>query len=104
MAKKKTAAAANEPCTEHVEVSGHIIDSLILPKILDLITASGGAFKIERISIGQARKDPSYALLEVSAPSEARLQQILAASADHGAVAVSQADARLVAADMDGAF
>jgi lysine-ketoglutarate reductase/saccharopine dehydrogenase-like protein (TIGR00300 family) len=104
MAKKKSAVAANEPCTERVEVSGHIIDSLILPKILDLITASGGAFKIERISIGQARKDPSYALLEVSAPSEERLQQILAAIADHGAVAVSQADARLVAADMDGAF
>jgi lysine-ketoglutarate reductase/saccharopine dehydrogenase-like protein (TIGR00300 family) len=96
--------AANELPTEKVEVSGHIIDSLILPKILDLITASGGAFKIERISIGQARKDPSYALLEISAPTEERLQQILAAIADHGAVAVTKSDCHLVAADMDGAF
>ena len=103
MAKKKS-AASNEPCTERVEVAGHIIDSLILPKILDIITAGGGAFKIERITIGQARKDPSYALLEVIAPSEERLQQLLAVIADHGAVAVSQADCRLVAADMDGAF
>ncbi len=103
MAKKKS-HAADEAYSEKVEISGHIIDSLILPKILDLITASGGAFKIERISIGQARKDPSYALLDVSAPSDDRLQQILAAIADHGAVPVSTADCRLVAADMDGAF
>ena len=102
MAKKKP--AANTPATERVEVSGHIIDSLILPKILDLITASGGAFKIERITIGQARKDPSYALLEVTAPSEERVHQILALIADHGAVPVSDTDCRLIAADIDGAF
>jgi lysine-ketoglutarate reductase/saccharopine dehydrogenase-like protein (TIGR00300 family) len=104
MAKKKPTAGIDECCIERVEVSGHIIDSLILPKILDLITASGGAFKIERISIGQARKDPSYALLEVTASSDERLQLILAAIADHGAVPISTADCRLVAADMDGAF
>lgn len=104
MAKKQSPAAASEPYTERVEISGHIIDSLILPKILDVITAAGGAFKIERISIGQARKDPSYALLEVSAPTDERLQQVLATIADHGAVAVANADCRLVAADMDGAF
>jgi lysine-ketoglutarate reductase/saccharopine dehydrogenase-like protein (TIGR00300 family) len=90
--------------SERVEISGHIIDSLILPKILDCITVAGGAFNIEQIAVGQARKDPSYALLEVSAPSEHRLQEILAVIADHGAVPVAGADCRLVAADMDGAF
>ncbi|WP_425613745.1 TIGR00300 family protein [Anatilimnocola sp. NA78] len=100
---KKTQPAV-EVFTEQVEVSGHIIDSLILPKILDCITAAGGAFKIERITVGQARKDPSYALLEVSAPSDERLQAILAVIADHGAVTVSGADCRLVAADMGGVF
>ena len=39
---------------EEVEVRGHIIDSLILPKILDLITAGGGTFRIKQIAIGQA--------------------------------------------------
>lgn len=102
MAKHKSPAP--DSVAERVEISGHIIDSLILPKVLDLITASGGAFKIERITVGQARKDPSYALLEVSAPNEDRLEQILAAIADHGAVPVAAADCRLVAADMDGAF
>ena len=48
---------------EDVQIAGHIIDSLILPKILDLITAGGGTFRIKRITIGQARTDPSCATL-----------------------------------------
>lgn len=89
---------------EDVEVSGHIIDSLILPKILDVITAAGGSFRIKSISIGHARTDPSFALLEVSAPSQELLDSILAEISDHGAVSTVQSDARLVPADMHGAF
>ena len=89
---------------ERVELSGHIIDSLLLPKVLDDITAAGGRFQIKEITVGQAQRDPSYALIEVHAPSAERLQQILADIADHGAVAVDSQDARLVAADIAGAF
>jgi lysine-ketoglutarate reductase/saccharopine dehydrogenase-like protein (TIGR00300 family) len=89
---------------EHVELAGHIIDSLILPKVLDCITAAGGTFQIEKISIGQGRSDPSYALLAVRAPTSERLAQILAEIADHGATPVQNQDARLVAADIPGAF
>jgi lysine-ketoglutarate reductase/saccharopine dehydrogenase-like protein (TIGR00300 family) len=89
---------------EHVELAGHIIDSLILPKVLDCITAAGGSFQIEKITIGQGRSDPSYALLEVRAPSAERLAQILAEIADHGATPIHSQDARLVAADIPGAF
>lgn len=90
--------------TEEVEISGHIIDSLILPKILDLISAAGGTFRIQQIAIGQARNDPSYALVEVQAPSDERLQEILAAISDHGAVSTMAQDCRLVPADIAGAF
>ncbi len=89
---------------EEVEVRGHIIDSLILPKILDVITASGGAFRIKRITIGQARNDPSYALVEVEAPTEDLLRQIVQQITDHGAVPTHAQDCQLVAADMGGAF
>jgi lysine-ketoglutarate reductase/saccharopine dehydrogenase-like protein (TIGR00300 family) len=92
------------PHVEEVEVAGHIIDSLILPKILDLITSSGGAFRIKNITIGQGRHDPSYALLDVSAPTDKLLAEIVAQIADHGAVSTAQQDCRLVAADMNGAF
>jgi lysine-ketoglutarate reductase/saccharopine dehydrogenase-like protein (TIGR00300 family) len=89
---------------EEVEIAGHIIDSLILPKVLDTITASGGTFRITRITVGQARSDPSYALVEVHANSGELLARILAQIADHGAVPTTTRDCRLVPADMDGAF
>jgi lysine-ketoglutarate reductase/saccharopine dehydrogenase-like protein (TIGR00300 family) len=95
---------AAEGSVERVELAGHIIDSLLLPKVLDLITAAGGSFRIEKISIGHDRSDPSYALIEVRAPSDDRLQQILADIADHGATPVQTQDARLVTADIAGAF
>jgi lysine-ketoglutarate reductase/saccharopine dehydrogenase-like protein (TIGR00300 family) len=97
-------SAAADAFVEEVEISGHIIDSLILPKVLDAITAGGGKFRITKITIGQARNDPSYAVVEVAAPSEERMQRILAQIADHGAVPTTKQDCRLVAADMDGAF
>jgi lysine-ketoglutarate reductase/saccharopine dehydrogenase-like protein (TIGR00300 family) len=92
------------PAVEDVEVRGHIIDSLILPKVLDGITAAGGEFTIKNVAIGHDRSDPSFARIEVRAKSEAALEAIVAQIADHGAVAVHGGDARLVEADMDGAF
>jgi lysine-ketoglutarate reductase/saccharopine dehydrogenase-like protein (TIGR00300 family) len=92
------------PAVEAVEISGHIIDSLILPKVLDTITASGGSFRITKITIGEGRHDPSYAAIDVHASSTDALQEILAQIADHGAVPTAKHDCRLVPADMDGAF
>jgi lysine-ketoglutarate reductase/saccharopine dehydrogenase-like protein (TIGR00300 family) len=92
------------PFTEEVEISGHIIDSLILPKVLDAITANGGRFRIANVTIGQSRHDPSYAVIEVSAPSPDVMNRVLAQIADHGAVPTTKQDCRLVEADMDGAF
>ncbi len=89
---------------EDIEVRGHIIDSLILPKILDCITTGGGSFQIKRIAIGQDRADPSYALVEVQAPSAAVLSEILSQVADHGAVPTALHDCQLTPADIDGAF
>ena len=89
---------------EEVEVSGHIIDSLLLPKILDCVTAAGGSFRIKKIAVGQARTDPSHALVEVSADTEEQLRQIIANITTHGAVPTHNEDCRLEAADIEGAF
>ena len=89
---------------EDVEISGHIIDSLILPKILDGITAAGGSFRIKEISIGHARSDPSFALVQVRAASAERLAHILSQIRDHGAVPTVDQDCRLVPSEIDGAF
>lgn len=102
--KPPTAATAAKPFVEDVEVAGHIIDSLILPKILDAIMAQKGTFEIRKISVGQRRLDPSYALVQVQADTEGQLEQILNTIYDHGAVPVVTSDCRLVAADIAGAF
>jgi lysine-ketoglutarate reductase/saccharopine dehydrogenase-like protein (TIGR00300 family) len=95
---------AEDPIIEEVEITGHIIDSLILPKVLDTITAGGGTFRITNIAIGQSRHDPSNAVVEVRAPNDEQMHHILAQIADHGAVPTTKQDCRLAVADMDGAF
>ncbi len=89
---------------EEVEIAGHIIDSLILPKVLDEIAALGGRHHILDVRIGEDRKDPSYARLRVEADTTETLERILASITRHGAVPVHARDCELVAADMDGAF
>ncbi len=90
--------------TDEVELAGHIIDSLLLPKVLDEIMSQGGRFEILDISVGQRRQDPSAARLLVSADSAEQLDKIVRDIGRHGAVRVHQQDAQLVPADMDGAF
>jgi len=99
-----TSSSSGTRHLEDIEVSGHIIDSLLLPKILDAILSGGGQFKIKEISIGQQRNDPSFALVEVEAPTAEQLSEILAQVTDHGAMPTSGRDCRLEAADVDGAF
>ena len=89
---------------EDVELVGHIIDSLILPKVLDEITTLGGSFEIHEVRVGQRRSDPSYARLEISAETPEKLEEILSSVSRHGAVPVESCDCRLVAADLDGVF
>src|SRR5205809_7110147 len=89
---------------EEVEIQGHIIDSLLLPKVLDEILTRGGSFVIKEFRIGEHQADPSYARLEVRAGTAAALEEILDAIHDHGAVPVNDQDCAIVPADMDGAF
>lgn len=89
---------------EEVELKGHIIDSLLLPKVLDLIMAAGGAFLLKNVVIGQTRNDPSNALIEISAPTRERLDDLLAQVANHGAVLVHDHDCQTEAVDIAGAF
>lgn len=89
---------------EEVELSGHIIDSLLLPKVLDEILTHGGNYVLKEIRIGTRQADTSHARIEVRADNAARLQEILDAIHDHGAVPVAPTDCDNQVADMDGAF
>lgn len=49
-----------------LELEGHIIDSLLLAKVLDEILADGADYKIVDVEIGRARADFSRAILAVT--------------------------------------
>ncbi len=89
---------------EHVEMSGHIIDSLLLPKVLDAINSHGAAYEVQDFRIGKGQDDPSYARFEVRADTHERLDRVLADILPHGAVPVHPTDCTAVAADVPGAF
>ncbi len=55
---------------EDIKLEGHIIDSLLLPRVLDEILEHGGEYRILRFRIGREKNDPSIALLRVTAPDE----------------------------------
>jgi lysine-ketoglutarate reductase/saccharopine dehydrogenase-like protein (TIGR00300 family) len=93
-----------ETVEEVVEVRGHIIDSLLLPKILDRILQMGGTYEIRDCRIGVRRVDPSYARIAVRAANTAQLDEILGDLIEHGASPVDPADARVVPADIAGTF
>jgi lysine-ketoglutarate reductase/saccharopine dehydrogenase-like protein (TIGR00300 family) len=104
MPDTQTSTAPALGFVEEVEIHGHIIDSLILPKVLDEILTHGGAYILKEIRLGQRQEDPSYAQIEVRAPTAAALEEILDNIHDHGAVPTSPQDCTVVPADMDGAF
>jgi lysine-ketoglutarate reductase/saccharopine dehydrogenase-like protein (TIGR00300 family) len=89
---------------EEVEIQGHIIDSLLLPKVLDEILTRGASYEIKDIRIGQRQADPSHARIAVRAPTAEVLNEILDVIHDHGAVPVTARDCEVVAADIGGAF
>jgi lysine-ketoglutarate reductase/saccharopine dehydrogenase-like protein (TIGR00300 family) len=99
-----TAGPVKHGFVEEVEIQGHIIDSLLLPKVLDEILTRGANFVIKDFKIGQHQTDTSHARIEVRAPTAELLRAVLDAIHDHGAVPVSPRDCQAVPADMDGAF
>src|SRR3989442_10441769 len=90
--------------SEQIELHGHIIDSLILPKVLDEILSHGGDFKILEIRIGQQRTDPSYARVEVSGRSPDVVDDLVRRLRLHGAEVMREAEVQLAPAPSDGVF
>jgi lysine-ketoglutarate reductase/saccharopine dehydrogenase-like protein (TIGR00300 family) len=90
--------------SESIELRGHIIDSLILPKVLDQILTHGANFKISEIKIGQKRADQSFARIEVWAETSDALDELLLRLRQHGAEVAAREDAQLAPAPADGVF
>jgi len=89
---------------ETVVLTGHIIDSLILAKVLDTILMMGGTFDLQDMQIGKTREEPSRARIVVQASSAKLLSEVLHAIQPHGASVENERDCRMAAAPADGIF
>ncbi|MHB1005815.1 MAG: ornithine cyclodeaminase, nickel-pincer nucleotide-dependent [Chloroflexota bacterium] len=96
--------AIKNPFQQIVEVRGHIIDSHILPKILDEILDSNCEFDIEEVSVGRARGDASYARILVAGPTQYDLDAVLTRLQPLGAQPAHTGTVRTAPAPADGAF
>ncbi len=90
--------------TARLVLQGHIIDSMILPQVMDLVMDLGGNFTIEELKVGQHKTDPSYCRLEIVAPSAELLDRIVRGTRALGATAESEQPAQLQAVTQDGVF
>ncbi len=90
--------------SETIELRGHIIDSLILPKVLDQILTRGAGFKITEIKIGQKRADQSFARIEVTAETSEELDELVLRLRQHGAETVKRENVQLAKTPDDGVF
>src|SRR5947208_14457717 len=89
-----------------VQISGHIIDSLILPKVLDLIISLDAEFESLEIQVGHRRSDRSHDRIPVEAPTPALLERVVAKLKEHAALPVDDREesAEVQHAAADGTF
>ena len=62
---------------QEIEVRGHLIDSMILTRIFDIIMDLKGNFEVLQFKVGTRKSDPSYARLLVKAKTGQQLDEIL---------------------------
>jgi lysine-ketoglutarate reductase/saccharopine dehydrogenase-like protein (TIGR00300 family) len=73
-----------------VELHGHLLDSGIINRALDLITENGGSFQVLDFKLGVQKHSTSSAKIKVSAPAPDILATILRQLIEMGAVPADQ--------------
>ncbi len=73
-----------------VRLEGHLLDSGLINRALDLVVGGGGSFQVLNFNLGEQRQSTSSAEVKVSAPSHAIMEEIVSQLIDLGAVAPPQ--------------
>ncbi len=87
--------------SQEVEVSGHLIDSMILTKIFDKIMNRGGEFEILELKVGKKKKDSSFAKLLVIGKNSKHLEEIIDDVRREGAISKHEKQVKLQKAPKD---
>jgi len=87
-----------------VRLEGHLLDSGLISRSLDLIVEGGGSFQVLNFQLGEQRQSTSSAEIKVLAPSQDVMEEVMAQLIDLGAVTSPQQeqDAQLEAVAQAG--
>ena len=91
----------NDRFSQEIQVSGHLIDSMILTKIFDSVMDLQGEFQVEEIDVGKRKNDRSFARLSVTGKSQEHLDEILETIYRFGATSKIQKEITLKKATKD---
>ena len=79
---------------EDVEIEGHLIDSLMMPHIMDQVMDLDGEFEMLTFEVGRMKDDPSHAVMRIFGRDAAHLDELMTAITEFGVVAVKPQDVR----------
>jgi lysine-ketoglutarate reductase/saccharopine dehydrogenase-like protein (TIGR00300 family) len=91
-------------CTETVEVTGHLMDTGVLARVLDDVLDYGGDYVVDQLSLGKNHDDESHAVITVGANEPELLQRVLNRIHVHGVNLVDPGEAVLRPCERDGVF
>jgi lysine-ketoglutarate reductase/saccharopine dehydrogenase-like protein (TIGR00300 family) len=90
--------------SEVLETRGHLMDSGVLARVLDDVLAYGGDYRIDRLDVGRAHEDESYARIVVTASDDEALARLLMRLQAHGVNQVDPGKAVVREVEQDGVF
>lgn len=86
---------------QEIEVTGHLIDSMILTRIFELVIDMDGEFEVLEINVGKKKKEHSFAKLIIEGKTKGHLDEILEMAYRAGATVHVPPEVRLEAAPND---
>lgn len=69
-----------------IQLEGHLLDSGLINRALDLIVEGGGSFQVLNFSLGEQRQSTSLAEIKVTAPDHDVMEKIMSQLIDIGAM------------------
>ncbi|HCF28330.1 MAG TPA: TIGR00300 family protein [Cyanobacteria bacterium UBA11049] len=73
-----------------IRMAGHLLDSGLINRALDVVTENGGSFQVLNFQLGEQRQSTSAAEIKVTAPDHEVMEAILSQLIDLGAVDLPQ--------------
>ena len=92
------------PHSTTVALTGHLLDTGVLARVLDDVLEYGGDYLVESLDLGRRHEDESRALVRVTTDDGDLLERIVMRLQTHGANAVDPGTATLRPAPADGVF